>query len=143
MTVPSWTVRKAVSYYGKPHQFQRKSYEFQADRSLAAEVRHKPQLFLCRRSSCGLGITCLGVVASVNEKQKGERLGACLTSLHANEKILGLCSVSAGVFLGRRVGHLAWYIMHSVCPNVVYEVFCVYLFLEIWDCLLGLYSMCL
>ena len=132
-----------MSCYGKPQQFQRKACEFQADRSLAAKVKQKPQLFLCRRSSCVLGIICLGVVASVNGKQKGETLCACLTSVHAIEKILGLCSVGACVFLGRRVGHLAWYIIHNICPNVVYEVFCVYLFLEIWHCLLGLYGMCL
>lgn len=90
-----------------------------------------------------LGIICLGVVAAANGKQKGETLCACLTSGHANEKILGLHSVGVGVFLGRRVGHLAWYIMHNVCPNVVYEVFCVYLLLEIWHCLLGLCSVCL
>lgn len=114
MTIPCWTVRKAVSYYGKPHRFQRKPCEFQADRSLEAKVRQNPQLFLCRGSSCVLGIICLGVVASVNGKQKRETLCACLTSAHANEKILGLCSVSADVFLGRRVGHLAWYIMHRV-----------------------------
>jgi len=74
---------------------------------------------------------------------EGEMLCACLTSSHANEKILGLRSVGVGVFLGRHTGHLAWYIMYSVCPNVVYEVFRVYLLLEIWCCLLGFYSMCL
>lgn len=70
----------------------------------------------------------------------GETLYACLTSAHANEKILGLGSVSVAVFLGRLAGHLTWYIMHNVCLNVLYEVFCVYLFLEIWHCLLGFYS---
>lgn len=63
-------------------------------------------------------------------KTEGETPCACLASLHANEKILGPRSIGVGVFLGRRVGHLAWYIMHSVCPNVVYEVFCVYLLLR-------------
>lgn len=76
-------------------------------------------------------------------KTERETLCACLTSSHANEKILGLRSVGVGVFLGRHAGHLAWYIMYSVCPNVVYEVFCAYLLLEIWHCLLGSYSMCL
>lgn len=67
-------------------------------------------------------------------------LYACPTSAQANEKILGLGSVSVAVFLGRLPGHLTWYIMHNVCLNMLYEVFCVYLFLEIWHCLLGFYS---
>lgn len=83
------------------------------------------------------------MVASLNEKQKGETLCACLTSVHANEKILGLCSAGVAVFLGRHIGHLAWYIMHNICPNVVYEVFRVYLFLEFGIVWCGLYSMCL
>lgn len=60
---------------------------------------------------------------------EGEILCACLTSAHANEKILGLPSVSVAVFLGRLAGHPAWYIMDNVCLNMLYEVFCVYLFL--------------
>lgn len=67
-------------------------------------------------------------------------LYACPTSAQANEKILGLGSVTVAVFLGRLPGHLTWYIMHNVCLNMLYEVFCVYLFLEIWHCLLGFYS---
>lgn len=69
-------------------------------------------------------------------------LCACLTSTQANEKMLGPRSVGVGVFLGRSIGRLAWYIMQNVCPNVVYGVFCTYLFVEIW-CLLGSCPVCL
>lgn len=44
---------------------------------------------------------------------------ACLTSAHANKKILGLGSVSVAVFLGQLAGHLTWYIMHNICLNML------------------------
>lgn len=139
MTITCQTAKKAVSHEGKPHHFQGKSCKYQADRSLAAEDRRKPQLFLCRLSSWVLGIIFLGVVASVNGNRQGEMLCACLTSADANEKIFGLASVNVAVFLGRLAGHLTWYVMHNVCLNMLYEVFCVYLFSEIWHCLAGFY----